>query len=231
MVFACSPSRGPSRGIQDESRRDLGAASASVGITGCRRADGSRAEVLGELGEDGGGGAGAGAADPFDVGVGSFPFWPVEHGGDTGRGQEGRVGPVRHRGHGAGPAAASSVCTMGAVVGVSIGGRCRTVRVVTLRRGSAGRHRSSRSAMSASTRSRVSPGRVRRSTVNCSGRGWWTLRCRRLSGMRAGCRGRGRGVAGRGAVGRGGRRRQGGGRRRGWRRRRGGAVSRGRRRR
>lgn len=55
----------------------------------CRRADGSGAEVLGELGEDGGGGAGAGAADPFDVGVGSFPFWPVEHGGDAGRGQEG----------------------------------------------------------------------------------------------------------------------------------------------
>lgn len=33
-LFACCPSRGPSREILDESRRDLGAASASVG-TGC----------------------------------------------------------------------------------------------------------------------------------------------------------------------------------------------------
>jgi hypothetical protein len=57
------------------------------------------AEVLGELGENGTGGAGAGAADPFDVGMGSFAFRTVEHGGDACRGQERRVGPVRHRGH------------------------------------------------------------------------------------------------------------------------------------
>jgi len=57
------------------------------------------AEVLGELGEDGGGGGGAAAADPLGVGMGAVTFWSVEHGGNARRSEEGRVGPVRHRGH------------------------------------------------------------------------------------------------------------------------------------
>src|ERR1700759_2254773 len=60
----------------------------------------SSAEIAGEPGEDGGGGAGTGPTDPFGVGMGSFAFWSVEHGGEAGRGQEGRVRPVRHGGHG-----------------------------------------------------------------------------------------------------------------------------------
>ena len=105
-----------------------------------------------------GSGGGAGEADPLDVGVGTLALGSVEDGGDAGRGEEGRVGPVAdmrrptRRCRRTRPRPQQRLDDGASAAGLHRG-RCRTVRAVTVRRGSAGRHSvRGASATSASTR-------------------------------------------------------------------------------